>query len=94
MKEPDFRDYHLLLDEQADVGATARSAEHADQQVASTLKNLPLEMMTKLVGPGVRGNLYDQGPIPSELPGGTVLQVRHRNGPCLVDQDFRLVHPA
>jgi len=55
MKEPDFRDYHLLLDEQADVGATARSAEHADQQVASTLKNLPLKMMTKLVGTASAG---------------------------------------
>jgi len=94
MKEPDFRDYHLLLDEQADVGATARSAEHADQQVASTLKNLPLKMMTKLVGPASAGICTTKVQFRANYPGGTVLQVRHRNGPCLVDQDFRLVHPA
>jgi|SRR6516162_1025343 hypothetical protein len=58
MKESDFRDYRRLLDEQAeqifaitdDAGASAQDWRNtASQQAASPPKNLPLEMMTKLV---------------------------------------------
>jgi hypothetical protein len=82
MNEPYFRDYHLLLDEQPDVGATARLAEHTEAAGASTRKNLPLETMTTLVVPASGEPCTNQGPIFGELPAGTVLQVRHRNRPC------------
>jgi hypothetical protein len=51
MNKPDFRDYPWLLDQQPDVGGTARLAEHAEQRAASTRKDLLLETMTALVVP-------------------------------------------
>src|SRR5690242_4834517 len=51
MNERYFRDYHLFLDQQPDLGGTARLAEHAEQRAASTRKNLLLEAMAALAGP-------------------------------------------
>jgi len=51
MNEPCFRDYHLLLDQQADVGGTARFGEYAEQLAASTRTNSLLKTVTPLEVP-------------------------------------------
>ena len=76
-------DYSLVLDEQADVGATARMAEHGEPAASEYPQEVAAGDDDSARGAGVRKNLYDQGPIFGELPPRTVLQVRHRNGSCL-----------
>jgi hypothetical protein len=49
MNEPCFRDYHLLLDGQADVGATARLAERTEPGGSKYPQRL--ETMTRIVVP-------------------------------------------
>ena len=83
MNELYFRDYELFLDEQPDFGTTARLSEHADAAGGDYPQEFPVGDDDNVHGAGVRRSLYDQGPIFSELPGGTVLRVRHRNGRCL-----------
>ena len=77
-----LRDYHLLLDERADVGATAGLAEHGEP-AGEYPQELAAGNDDNACGAGIRRSLYDQGPIYGELRPRTVVQVRHRNGPCL-----------
>lgn len=83
MKEPDFRDYHLLLDEQADVGATARLAEHAEPAGSEYAQKLAAKDDDKARGPASGTACTTKVQFSANYPGGTVLQVRHRNDPCL-----------
>jgi hypothetical protein len=84
MNEPYFCDHHLLLDQQPDVEGTARLAEHAERVGGEYPQELAAGDDDSNCGAGVRRSLYDQGPIFGGLPAGTVVQVRHRNDPCLL----------
>jgi hypothetical protein len=86
MNEPYFYDYHLFLDEQPDVGATARLRNHAEAAGASTRKNLPLETMTTVVVPASGEACTTKVQYSANHAAGTVLQVCHRNRPCLSNE--------
>jgi hypothetical protein len=96
MEEQDFRDYRLLLDEQAeqifantdDVGARAQDLRNTPiQHAASIHKNLPLEMMMKLVVWMSGQPCTTKVQFSANFSARIVLQT-----PVLVDRDFRLAH--
>jgi hypothetical protein len=83
MNELYFWNHHLLLDQQPDIGRAARLTEHAKRRGGEYPREVAAGNDDNARGADVGRSLYDQGPIFGELPAGTVLHVRHRNGPCL-----------
>ena len=88
MNEQNFHDYHLLVDEQPDVGATARLEENAEPAGGEYPQEVAAGDDDNVCGAAARRSLYDQGPISAELPLGTVFEARHHNRALFGDRDF------